>query len=1226
MFNLVQFIKKQAGDLVDDHKKEKTASSAQGLSNTIKLPKLDVKPAPVSGKSAVHDATSTPSVGRNQSAPKPQRTQKITKIPRPLSKIAYKRNTGVVDADGLPYTNTDDVELLSKLGYSVDKDHYLFLPMGESKEDLYSYVEKCAGVPSVPSQAIDKGEAFSGEYLKDMGYEVPEGYEIKGDLVCPIEKSASTTSRRIADIIESGSPETQQKIKTQLTNYADKQPTWTAGEHTAKHPNLTQYSVDEALKGPRADPGYGQTPFTQKLQEVESIKAPAPKLLAQYKSNDPNLKDHFFTPHLAQTDPAVRKNMLANGEVYSARNSVWAKRPNYETVIGPDNIVDSSKRIKATQYYAPSAYGGIPATSLPSSSEGFMYKGAPTNNLQDIKNPKQPTFFSGIGEVSAGYAKPGDTHISNVRPVGWRDIRKEMGDQIRQNNAFHKTTGNQIGNYFNSPLQPQQPTQPVVNNTQQTKGYTAPKMTSYSNPLFRNENITKGFMPVEKPWTSEDWISGLKKQNSQLKPPQFNLNTLQNIVGVGNIAKDVYNKNYGQAAAGAGVMAAAPLLAKNPVTAKALPGLGVYSSGADTINKVKENDTTGAVMSGLNTVANAMTMFPATAPIGAVASVGLTGAGMLRDEYRNQMVPNPAYKQESSGAIRDDQPLYAPGTPRMLPRKNIAPQQQSTITPKSTNAQVKLGTADPAQTILITGHSGAGKTTLSRLLAEKLNLPVRRVDAHRGWDNYIRKDDKHWRKTLTPGTKENSFFDDLVLRATRDTLKNAPVSGIVEGTQLGHLSPEELAKFKAHIVVGGDLDQSIKQRIQRSVDKAAKNGLTFSPDEMALKKVKANMVANYWEPGVNKFRQMPGVLKYNHTEHKPEALIDQLKTLMNKKGEATHELKSSNIRAVGYSKESKKLDVAFHSGGNYTYNDVPKSLFDRIKRVKSPGKFFHKHIKRDNPYSYERMDKEADYQWYMSKHLNKRLTNGRGWPFSYLTGEAKELVDAVKNRDWENFKEEIGDTTFGAQMLLSQATRLNHPVYADLDKFWAREKVWKDMFKEKGSAYHPDHMQGGSNYAKPSKIIKAFASAGIKVDQREAERLANKHTGGKMEKEANVMMPRPGTVTNLEAYKEPLPSKMDMLGTILLGDAYIPTPRNQESMLEAKQRNRRNVDMGYLDTDTAKAIGEKISPFLGGNPVKARLDLERMQQDPNIMSQFKQANSILDKMQAKIYKQIEYAS
>ena len=195
----------------------------------------------------------------------------------------------------------------------------------------------------------------------------------------------------------------------------------------------------------------------------------------------------------------------------------------------------------------------------------------------------------------------------------------------------------------------------------------------------------------------------------------------------------------------------------------------------------------------------------------------------------------------------------------------------------------KEAAADPSQTILITGHSGSGKTTLSRQLAEKLNIPVRRVDAHRGWDNYIRGDDKRWKETLTPGTKEHSYFTNLVHRATKDTLKNAPEAGIIEGTQLGHLTPEELAKFKAHIVVGGSRDQSILQRIQRSVDKAAKSGVTFSPEEMDTKRIKAKYVADFWEPGIEKFRKLPSALHYNHSEHELEPLIKKLQRLLSKK-------------------------------------------------------------------------------------------------------------------------------------------------------------------------------------------------------------------------------------------------------------------------------------------------------------------------------------------------------
>lgn len=358
-----------------------------------------------------------------------------------------------------------------------------------------------------------------------------------------------------------------------------------------------------------------------------------------------------------------------------------------------------------------------------------------------------------------------------------------------------------------------------------------------------------------------------------------------------------------------------------------------------------------------------------------------------------------------------------------------------------------------------------------------------------------------------------------------------------------------------------------------------------------------------------------------------------------------HRLKSSNIHSVDYDRENETLKVKFHSGGTYTYKDVPKSLFDRIKRVKSPGKFFHKHIKKDNTYAYEKLEKESEYKWYKSKDLSQRLVAGRPYPFSYLTGEAKELVEAIKNRDWENFKEEIGDTTFGAQMLLSQLTKLNHPVYADLSKAWKREKVWKDMFEEKGGKYHPNHMQGGSNFAKPSKIIKAFASAGIKINQREAERLADKYTGGKMEKEAYDLKV-PADVSSMEhAPRDYSASNIDILGNLLLGKNYIPLPRQGEDISDAFRRmeNFRNaaeiqgnmlshnpvLERLGADPEKVKHIGKIMStlgvgipkplhPVLGGDVGKASRDIAEMQSNPSAMSQFKEAAEIPEKVRAAI--------
>lgn len=1126
MFNLVQFIKKQAGDLEQDHKKEKISEAAQGLSGTIKLPELDVKPAPASGKSAVHDATSTPSVGRNQSAPKPQRTQKITKIPRPFSKIAYKRNTGVVDADGLPYTNTDDVELLSKLGYSIDADHYLFLPMGESKEDLYSYVEKCAGVPSVPSQAIDKGEAFSSEYLKDMGYEVPEGYEVKGDLVCPIEKKAAfekiaignRSINRLAKIIQKADVEGKEILFDRLKKFVSNQ--------SKKNLDLFNKRIQTSNQLTKENLRSLLYP-EQKIESLYSNKnIGAHKLLGMYDV-DQNFTKLNFTPQLSSIDEIERVLFLKKNP--EARASI------YEALVSSDNT--KLNKIKPEKIFKPadiSEEGAIDISLLPK-DKSKVYKG--TENVDGLENMHNLVIEKRPAN-RGGNVKLKQNLLDRIK--GLFRVKQKSPEGAR----YFVTGDPEIAASYSSPAK-----------------YWKPVDTeAYRKGLIEQKSKLQWFEPIEKKAelvkTAEDNYTLYRGTKEPLASADSNYYDL-----LRKALKNQLSEKKDQ---------------------KLLQELARRQRGFFTTDKTIAENYAGTD--------------------GHLYSLDLKDSDLSKiyGDYNNLGKANQA---------------LVLNVPHELANK--------------ARLVDKTAAADPSQTILITGHSGSGKSTLGKLLAEKLNLPLHRVDAQQSWDDLranLEAAPDYERKALTPGTIENKKYIRDIRKIVRKSLGDIDGPAILEGTQVTTLPDKQLKKYMANILVGGDINQSIAQRLERMSAKAAKKGINFSPEQIEKKKLESKLVAESWSPGMDKFNKLPGVLKYNHTEHKPEALIDKLKALMNKKAEATHELKSSNIKAVGYDKENKKLEVAFHSGGNYTYNDVPKSLFNRIKRVKSPGKFFHKHIKKDNPYSYERMDKEADYQWYMSKPLRQRLTNGRGWPFSYLTGEAEELVDAIKNRDWENFKEEIGDTTFGAQMLLSQATGLNHPVYADLSKAWAREKVWKDMFKEKGSTYHPKHMQGGSNYAKASKIIKAFASAGIKVDQREAERLANKYTGGKMEKEANVMVPRPGTVTNLEAYKEPVPSKMDMLGTILLGDAYIPTPRNQESMLEAKQRNRRNVDMIYLDTDTAKAIGEKISPFIGGNPVKAKLDLERMQQHPNIMSQFKQANSILDKMQAKIYKQIEYAS
>jgi adenylate kinase family enzyme len=171
----------------------------------------------------------------------------------------------------------------------------------------------------------------------------------------------------------------------------------------------------------------------------------------------------------------------------------------------------------------------------------------------------------------------------------------------------------------------------------------------------------------------------------------------------------------------------------------------------------------------------------------------------------------------------------------------------------------KTGTADPSQTILITGHSGAGKSTLAKTLAERLNLPLHRVDAQESWDN-LRADlesrPDYERKALTPGSPENKKYIKDIRKIVHKSLKEIDGPAVLEGTQVTTLEPKQLKKYKANVLVGGNVEQSIAQRLQRMTDKATKKGVSFSPEQIEKKREESRLVADSWHPGMEKFKKL----------------------------------------------------------------------------------------------------------------------------------------------------------------------------------------------------------------------------------------------------------------------------------------------------------------------------------------------------------------------------------
>lgn len=63
---------------------------------------------------------------------------------------------------------------------------------------------------------------------------------------------------------------------------------------------------------------------------------------------------------------------------------------------------------------------------------------------------------------------------------------------------------------------------------------------------------------------------------------------------------------------------------------------------------------------------------------------------------------------------------------------------------------------------------------------------------------------------------------------------------------------------------------------------------------------------------------------------------------------------SSNISDVGY--QLGKLYVKFHSGGTYSYDDVPYDVYDEIAQAESVGRTFHRRVK--GKYRYTRLAKD----------------------------------------------------------------------------------------------------------------------------------------------------------------------------------------------------------------------------------------------------------------------------
>ena len=63
---------------------------------------------------------------------------------------------------------------------------------------------------------------------------------------------------------------------------------------------------------------------------------------------------------------------------------------------------------------------------------------------------------------------------------------------------------------------------------------------------------------------------------------------------------------------------------------------------------------------------------------------------------------------------------------------------------------------------------------------------------------------------------------------------------------------------------------------------------------------------------------------------------------------------SSNVAAIGYDADTRKLHVQFTNGSLYEYDGVGKDIYRQFMDAESKGKYLQKHIKS---HTFRRLDK-----------------------------------------------------------------------------------------------------------------------------------------------------------------------------------------------------------------------------------------------------------------------------
>ena len=188
---------------------------------------------------------------------------------------------------------------------------------------------------------------------------------------------------------------------------------------------------------------------------------------------------------------------------------------------------------------------------------------------------------------------------------------------------------------------------------------------------------------------------------------------------------------------------------------------------------------------------------------------------------------------------------------------------------------VKWAETDPSKVILISGHSGAGKSTVAKQLSDALGLPVTSIDDHPALKQIFKNDPEN--KHMTPGSIERRRYLDAARRMALDTINSAKDGAIVEGTQLAALRKQQLAQYPHRVLVTTPLTELLQQRLDRTKQRVEAKGNPWTPEVEAYRSELGRKLYDSNKSDMSRFGNTPGTLTHNTRADNVDSLLDNFR-------------------------------------------------------------------------------------------------------------------------------------------------------------------------------------------------------------------------------------------------------------------------------------------------------------------------------------------------------------